>query len=72
MPHPPQFSRSVVRSRHTPAQFVSPLPQLTTHIELEHTWPEVHACPHIPQFARSVVVSRHTPEQFVSPPPQLT
>jgi hypothetical protein len=28
-PHPPQLVRSFCRSRHTPPQFVSPVPQLT-------------------------------------------
>jgi hypothetical protein len=30
VPHAPQFALSVVRSRHTPLQFVSPAPHETT------------------------------------------
>jgi hypothetical protein len=71
MPHAPQLSRSVVRSRHTPEQFISLTAHETTHIEPEHTCPAPQAMPHAPQFARSLVRSRHTPAQFVRPPPQL-
>ncbi len=37
VPHMPQLLLSVVRSRHTPAQTVSPEPQLTVHTPAEHT-----------------------------------
>ena len=37
VPHPPQLSRSFVVSRHTPPQFVRPVPQLVVHALAVHT-----------------------------------
>ena len=36
-PHAPQFAVSLVRSRHTPEQFVVPDTQLTVHTPAEQT-----------------------------------
>jgi hypothetical protein len=58
-------------SRQVPAQLVSPVAHVTTHVLPEHTVPAAHARPHAPQFALSVVRSRHVPEQFVRPAPQV-
>ncbi len=52
-PHIPQLPLSVCRSRHTPAQSLSPAPQLTTHMPREHTSPAAQALPHAPQLERS-------------------
>ena len=66
----PQCERSLWRSRHEPAQSLSPAPQETTHMPLEQTWPIAQALPQAPQWARSLEVSRHEPPQSLCPTPQ--
>ncbi len=71
-PHPPQLLESTRRSRHTPAQLVRPLAQLTTQLPPVQMVPAPHVTPHPPQFRRSVERSRHEPEQLVRPLAQLS
>ena len=71
-PQMPQLARSVVRSRHTPEQFVRPAWQLNTHALALQTLPAAQTRPHEPQLLLSVDMSRHTPAQLVRPAPHDT
>jgi hypothetical protein len=61
LPQPPQFAGSVRRSKHCPAQKVSPVPQTLPHAPPEHTMPVVQPTPQAPQWAFDVRVSVSQP-----------
>jgi hypothetical protein len=65
LPQPPQWLRSVRRSRHTPLHTVNPAPHDTTQRPSAHTCPAVQAVPQAPQWARSVWRSRQAPSHTV-------
>ncbi len=60
-PQRPQLSRSDMRFRQLPAQFVWSAGQLTAQWPAVHTWPTGHNVPHAPQLAGSMLTSRHAP-----------
>jgi len=64
VPQPPQFDRSLVRSRQTPEQFVRPVAQVSVHEPAEQIWPAAQTVPQPPQLSRSVMRLMQVPEQL--------
>lgn len=70
-PQPPQWLRSLLRSRQTLPHSVKPEPQSTRQLPATQACPTGQTFPQLPQFSRSTLVSRQLPLQSVVPRPQL-